>query len=117
MNGAQALGFITARLHPDDDPALDPSTLLDLLALAATSDPDGNTPDATGWTPTYTVRGCYVAIAEGWGLKRGRTVGRFEFTTDGQTFRRQQVHDQIDFEHRRWLAKVQSCVSTLEAPA
>lgn len=113
MDAAQALAYITARLAPDDDPALSTDELVELLQLAGTRDSDSRAPSDDDWVPTYSVRGCYAAVAEGWAIKRGKTVGRFEFTTDGQTFRRQQVRDHIDAEHRRWLAKVQSCPSTL----
>jgi hypothetical protein len=46
-------------------------------------------PAEEGYTPTYSVLGCRVA-------KRGKIVGRFDFTTDGQTFRRSQVLDHVD---------------------
>jgi hypothetical protein len=113
MDAPTALAYITTRLHPEDDPTLSSDEVLDLLKLAAVTDSDDRAPSDADWTPTYSVRGCYVAIAEGWATKRGKAVGRFDFTTDGQMFRRSQVRDQIDHEHRRWLAKVQSCPSTL----
>lgn len=108
MNAAEALAYIVTRLHPDDDPALDANDVASLLALAAVPDADCLAPSDDDWAPTYHVVGCYRAIAEGWAIKRGKAVGRYDFTTDGQQFRRSQVRDQIDHEHRRWLAKVQS---------
>lgn len=117
MDAPTALAYITARLHPDDDPALSPDEVVDLLKLAAVTDSDDNAPIDDDWTPTYSVRGCYVAIAEGWATKRGKTVGRFDFTTDGQMFRRSQVRDQISHEETKWRAKVQSCPSTLGTTA
>lgn len=116
MDAPTALAYIVARLHPDDDPTLSSDEVLDLLKLAAVTDSDDLPPSDADWTPTYSVRGCYVAIAEGWASKRGKTVGRFDFTTDGQTFRRSQVRDQIAHEEQRWRAKVQSCPSTLGVP-
>lgn len=116
MDAPTALAFITARLHPENDPVLSPDEVVDLVKLAAVTDDDDRAPADTDWVPTYSVRGCYVAIAEGWAAKRGKSVGRFDFTTDGQMFRRSQVRDQIDAEERRWRAKVQSCPSTLGAP-
>lgn len=113
MDAPEALAYITTRLQPDLDPTLDAHEVAGLLPLAAVRDIERRSPSDGDWTPTYDVRGCYAAIAEGWALKRGKAVGRFDFTTDGQMFRRSQVRDQIDHEHRRWLAKVQSCPSTL----
>lgn len=116
MDAPAALAYITARLHPDDDPALDATTVSGLLELAAVADTSDRAPTDADWVPTYTVRGCYAAIAEGWALKGGRAVGRFDFQTDGQMFRRSQVRDQIEAERKKWLAKVQSCPSTLGVP-
>lgn len=42
----------------------------------------------TTWSPTYDLN---AAAAEGWRLKAGRVAGRFDFTTDGQTFQRGQL--------------------------
>lgn len=108
MNAAEALAYITTRLHPDADPTLSAYEVTSLLGLAAVQDDDRLCPPHDDWTPTYSVVGCYRAIAEGWALKRGKAVGRFDFTTDGQMFRRSQVRDQIDAEERKWRAKVQS---------
>lgn len=113
MDAPEALAYIAARVAPDDDPALSATEVAGLLELAAVRDSDRHAPSDDDWAPTYSPRGCYAAIAEGWAIKRGKTVGRFDFTTDGQMFRRSQVRDHIDHEHRRWLAKVQSCPSTL----
>lgn len=113
MNAAQALAFITARLHPEADPVLDVAELVELLDEARAEDDDGNKPTDAEWTPTYSKVGCYRAIAEGWTMKHGKAVGRFEFTTDGQTFRRQQTLDHCEEQRRRWQAKVQSSPSTL----
>jgi hypothetical protein len=115
MDAPEALAYIAARLHPEDDPALDPDDLTDLLFMAATTDEDGYCPGDDNWTPTYSTVGCYRAIAEGWAMKRGKVVGRFNFTTDGQQFQRAQVRDHIENERQRWQAKVQSSPSTLGA--
>jgi hypothetical protein len=115
MNAAEALRFIVDRLQPDDDPALSADTVAGLLAHAITTDADDHLPTDTAWTPTYSVTGCYRALAEGWAIKRGKVVGRFDFTTDGQQFARSQMVDHIENERRRWQAKVQSSPSTLGA--
>jgi hypothetical protein len=113
MDAPEALAYIAARLAPDNDPPLSAPEVAGLLSMAAGTDSANLPPSHADWTPTYTVRGCYMAIAEGWAIKRGKVAGRYDFTTDGQMFRRSQMRDHIDAEHRRWLAKVQSCPSTL----
>jgi hypothetical protein len=115
MNQAEALAYITDNLQPDSDPVLSPDEVVSLLDLAKVDDADGNTPDLDAWTPTYDRRGCARAIAEGWLRKRGKAVGRFEFITDGQTFRRQQILDQIDQQRRLWARRVPVSPSTLGA--
>lgn len=117
MNAAEALAYITRRLHPDDDPALDAHEVADLLPLAATVDTDDLTPDDANWTPTYSVTGCYRAITEGWLIKTGKAVGRFDFTTDGQMFRRSQIIDQLEHQRRFYARKVQASPPTLGASA
>jgi hypothetical protein len=115
VNQPEALAYITDNLLPDNDPVLSPDEVVSLLDLAKVADADGNTPDLAAWTPTYDRRGCARAIAEGWMRKRGKAVGRFEFTTDGQTFRRQQILDQIEHQRRLWARRVPVSPSTLGA--
>lgn len=115
MDAAQALGFIIARLKPDKDPVLSPDDVTSLLFMAATTDVDGLTPDDEDWTPTYNTVGCYRSIAEGWSMKETEAVGRFDFTTDGQMFRRSQQVDQIRAMRSLWARKVQQSPSTLGA--
>lgn len=115
MNASDALAYIAARLHPEDDPEISLSEMADLLFMAATDDEDGNSPDDDAWTPTYSTVGCYRAIAEGWTIKAGKAVGRFDFTTDGQQFRRSQTLDHCEYQRRMWARKVQHSSSTLGA--
>lgn len=66
----------------------------DLGGLARTThriiDGDVVWEDAGGpWQGTYDLN---AAAAEGWRWKAGKCAGRFGFTTDGQSFQRQQVH-------------------------
>ena len=117
MNGAEALAFITARLAPDADPTMTTAEVTALLPVAQGIDADGLPPSDASWTPTYTVRGCYAAITEGWLLKYGKAVGRFPFVTDGQTFQRDKTHDQIEHQRRYYARKVQTSPSTLGAIA
>lgn len=113
MNTAKARAFIELRLQPDSDPALNAQEVEQLLALAITDDEDGNCPTDDDWTPTYSVRGCWYAIAEGFYVKYAKAAERFSFTTDGQTFTVNQLLDHLEHERKRALAKVQSSPSTL----
>lgn len=97
MNQYDALARLDTYTSPDTDPVLDPNVLPQLLDdVARTTDADGNLPDAADWTPTYSVVGVYRAAAEAWTIKAGAAAGRFDFTTDGQTFRRSQVVDHCE---------------------
>lgn len=113
MNLNEAADFVHARLAPDDDPCLSGDELDQCLSLAATADDHGREPGDDGWTPTYSMSGCYRAIIEGWTIKHGKVVGRFDFTTDGQTFRRSQQLDHIEAQRQRWVRKLQYTTSTL----
>lgn len=106
MNANDARNFIAVRLQPDVDPALDPWEVEQLVELAACVDEDDNAPTSDDWTPTYDRIGCYSAIAEGYTIKHGKAVGRVEFTTDSQTFRRQQLLDHLEHQRRTYAAKV-----------
>ena len=115
MNQAEALAYISDNLEPDSDPVLSPDEVLSLLPLAVVNDTDGNCPTAAAWTPTYDRLGCARAIAEGWMKKRAKAIGRFDFTTDGQMFRRSQTLDQIEAQRRLWARRVPVSPSTLGA--
>ena len=115
MNAPEALAFIVAHLDPDADPVLDTHTVALLLPLAAVVDVDGYRPSDDQWTPTYSTTGCYRAIARGWTIKRGKAVGRYDFTTDGQTFNRSQLLDHIEHQRKLYARLVQTSPSTLGA--
>ncbi len=65
MNQQQALRFICDRLAVDDDPVLDPDTVLSLLEHARTVDENERPPSDDNWPTTYSRTGCYRAIAAG----------------------------------------------------
>lgn len=114
MNTAKARAFIELRLQPDSDPVLTAQEVDQLLPLAITDDADGNCPTDVAWDPTYSVRGCWYAIAEGFIVKYAKAAERFSFTTDGQTFTVNQLLDHLEHGRKRALAKVQSSPSTLK---
>lgn len=94
MNYATAIDRLEMYAQPGDDPALSGDDLDALLAEhAITADADGVLPTEPGWTPTYSTVGVWIAVREAWLLKAGKVSGRFDFTTDGQQFRRSQVAD------------------------
>jgi hypothetical protein len=117
MNTSQARRFIEMFLQPDVDPVLTSHEVEFLLGHAVTKDADDLEPDDDDWTPTYSVRGCHYAIAEGWNIKYAKASERFSFTTDGQTFTLNQLLDHCAHMAKRHLAKVQACPSTLEITA
>lgn len=116
MDHTEALSFVRLRLQPDVEPTLDTAEVESLLELAATCDANGVQPGGDGWVPTYSVVGCYRAIAEGYLVKHGRVAHYYDFTTDGQTFRRDQMLDHIEHQRRKWARKVQATPSTLGGP-
>lgn len=106
MNYQDALLRLDVYLQPYDDPCLsqlEVDTLLDANAL--TVDVDGLTPSDDGYTPTYSVIGLYRAAAEGWTVKAGKAAGRFDFTTDGQQFRRSQIVDHCEGQAAKYRRK------------
>lgn len=112
MNEAEARAFIELHLQPSIDPILDADEVSQLIPFAAVEDADGFMPSEADWTPTYSVPGCHYAIAEGYQVKYAKAVGRFSFTTDGQTFTRNQTLDHIEHQRARHLAKVQTTART-----
>lgn len=57
----------------------------------------------TAWAPTWDLN---AAAAEGWRIKAGRAAGRFNFTTDGQTFARSQVIAHCRAQERSYRRKI-----------
>lgn len=107
MNEFDALTFVRSRLQPEVDPVITDQELLDLLPLGQAEDENGVAPGGDGYVPTWSTVGCYRVVAAGWEMKYGRAVGRYSFTTDGQTFNRQQTLDQIKHMRDMYKAKVQ----------
>lgn len=108
MDLATALEFIETRLQPDVDPVIEAAELGVLLGLAVTTDADDIDPTGDDWTPTYSVTGCYRVIAEGYAIKHAKAVGRYSFTTDGQTFQRNQLLDHLEHQRNVYARKVQA---------
>lgn len=113
MNLTEALDFVTLRLAPTAEPVITDAEVMSLLAMAACEDVDGLTPDEDDWVPTYSTVGCYRVLVEGWTVKHGRASVRFDFSTDGQTFRRSQIIDHIEDQRRLWVRKLQTSTATI----
>lgn len=111
MNAAEAQARIEFYCPAGDDPTLSSADMAVLLTLAAAVDADGYAPSDAEWTATYSVRGCLYAAREGWIKKKGKVVGRFDFTTDDQQFRRSQIADHIDEQIRLLTAKLPQSVN------
>jgi hypothetical protein len=112
MDEADATAFISLRLQPDIDPVITAEELAQLLDVAATVDHEGFLPSEEDWTPTYDVTGCYRAIVEGYELKLAKSLGRYDFSTDGQSFRRSQLLDHLEAQRVRHARRLNVSVST-----
>lgn len=76
--------------------------------VALVTDNDVTWEDAgTAWTGTYDLN---AAAAEAWRIKAAKAAGRFDFQTDGQTFRRGQIVANCHRMERMFRRKVSSVV-------
>ncbi len=112
MNHAAAEYRFEAYCPPCRDPELTPDQVVIALEEAAAPDADGNPPSAVEWTPTYDTQGVWRAIVRGWEMKAANVADRFDFTTDGQTFRRSQVIDHCEAMAGRYRRKLAQSVPT-----
>ena len=96
MDQVAALARFQAHCPPDSDPPLSWDIVDDCISAAVTADADGVLPSESGWVPTYSRRGIWLAIVRGWEAKASAAADRFDFTTDGQSFRRSQVIDHCE---------------------
>ena len=76
-------------LQPDSPPALTESEVGELLEAAKRTDRWDVWPTQDGWEPTWDL---HWAASEGWLAKAAKVAGDFDFTSDGQTLDRGQVH-------------------------
>ena len=105
-----ALHKFEAHCPPQADPVLTDAQVAAAIAEAACVDADDLAPSDDGWTPTYSVIGVWRSIVRGWEMKLSNAAGRFDFTTDGQTFRRSQTvahcREQADMHRRKLSASI-----------
>lgn len=88
MNEAEARIRLEMMTAHDVDPALAAPEIDALVSMAKRADSEGRAPSDVDWVPTWDLNS---SAAKGWELKAGKASARFAFTTDGQTFQRQQV--------------------------
>jgi len=108
VNRSEALTRIRALCPPELDPELTIEQQDECLRAAGVADDEGVVPTDEDWTPTYSPVGVLRGALVGWRMKRANASNRFEFSTDGQMFRPQQVLDNIDgqiSDLRRQLAR------------
>lgn len=89
MTETEALEELQLMVAHDVEPTLDVDELASLLLRARRPDPVRLGADSTGWTPTWDLN---AAAAEGWRRKAAKVTGKFDFSTDGQSFSRSQIH-------------------------
>lgn len=89
MTPAEARGRLERMVAHGTDPVLTEPEVADLLRMAETQDRWGAYPADAGWEPTYHLA---AAAAEGWRWKAAKAAGDYQFSSDGKTLNRQQVH-------------------------
>lgn len=89
MDEATAYDRLSAMVAKDSVPTLDDIQVSELLLMARRPDSDGLLPSDENWTGTYDLN---AAASEGWRWKAAKVAGNFGFSSDGQTFNREQVH-------------------------
>ena len=113
MNYTAAFNRLMMYAQPDLEPCVSLADLDALLAEHAIAvDSDGYNPSDDGYTDTYSTVGVYRAAAEAWALRMGRAADRFDFTTDGQQFRRSQALDHFQAMADRYRRKASATAST-----
>jgi hypothetical protein len=113
MNADAAHAYVELHLQPNVYPTLEAEEVDALMLEAAVPDADDLEPADEGWVPTYSPIGCARAIAAGFDVKLAKLIPRsHEFTTDAQTFRRQQIFDHLEAMQKRWTSKISASTST-----
>ena len=105
------LGYMTAA---SSEPTLDSSEIAELVAMSRVIDANGLAPSDAGWIPTFDLN---RGAAEGWRWKAAKVVANFAFTSDGQTFNRQQVVEACERMAEQYRRKIHSAITVLGAMA
>jgi hypothetical protein len=98
----------------DEDPMLDDAEIGDLLAMSKLADSAGRAPSDTSWSPTWDLN---RGAAEGWRWKAAKVATRFDFTTDGQDFKRSQAYQACLEMAKRYSRKIHGTITVAGALA
>lgn len=90
MTEAEARGRLERLVAPDAEPQLDVADVDELVERAKRPDSAGLSPTDPAWVPTWDLD---AAAAIGWEVKAGRAASMFTFSEDGQSFRRNEIHE------------------------
>ena len=107
MTQGEALVRLQRMLAYDQEPTLTDSEVSALLSACRVADTSGLAPSDTSWTPTWDLN---RGAAEGWRWKAGKVAGRFDFSTDGQSFHRSQMAEMCEPMVKQYARKVTSNV-------
>lgn len=89
MDETTARELLEDMVSPNSIPILTSDEVDRLFNYAKRADPDGLLPSEAGWTPSWNL---HAAAARGWIMKAGKVAGLFPFSTDGQSYQRDQMH-------------------------
>lgn len=89
MDEPTAMARIESMVAASSAPALDSGQLDELLVIARRPDSNGLLPSDENWAGAYDLN---AAAAEGWRWKAAKVAGEFGFSSDGQSFNREQAH-------------------------
>jgi hypothetical protein len=89
MDEITARELLEDMVSPSSIPILTDPEVDRLFEFAKRADVNGLVPSDTDWTPTWNL---HAAAARGWIMKAGKVAGLFPFSTDGQSYQRDQMH-------------------------
>ena len=107
MTEAEALARLKRMTDADSEPVLTADDVTDCLAMSKLVDSNGLAPSDASWTPTWDLN---RGAAEGWRRKAGRLAMRFQFSTDGQEFHREQAVAHCERMAEQYRRKIISSV-------
>lgn len=108
MTEAEALARLERMTAASEEPVLSSEELTDLLNLSKTVDSWGVAPGEDGWSPSWDLN---RGAAEGWRWKAAKVASRFQFTTDGASYHREQVMQHCERMSLTYRRKILSNVN------
>ena len=89
LSEVEAETRLSSMVAAGESPELSEDEMAELVSMSARRDRFGLYPSEDGWEPTWNLP---AGAAEGWRWKAGKAASRFQFSADGHTFNRQQIH-------------------------